>query len=223
MADRLLDNAKAIFRHVGERADAPFSMELWDGSVIPLGPHADPELRIRINGPGVIGAILRRPTLETVLRQYAEGGIDFAGGDMLTFIEAGRARKVRLKPGQFRKAYLALRLLPFLAAKGEKAAANAYAGDETGAGGKRDDSGYIRFHYDVGNDFYALFLDPEMQYSCAYFRDWQNPIETAQHDKLDMICRKLRLQPGERFLDVGSGWGGCSATPRRTTVFMPAA
>jgi cyclopropane-fatty-acyl-phospholipid synthase len=209
MADRFLKNAGEIFRHVGERIDSPFSVELWDGSVIPLGPHANPNFRIRINGSGVIGAILRRPNLETVLRQYATGGIDFAGTDLLTFIELGRARKVRLKPSQFRKIYLILRLLPFLAAKGEKAApASAYAGDETGAGRARDDSGYIRFHYDLGNDFYALFLDPEMQYSCAYFRDWQNSLEIAQHDKLDMICRKLRLQPGERFLDIGSGWGG---------------
>ncbi len=177
--------------------------------MIPLGPSADPEKRIRINGSAVIGAILRRPNLETVLRQYAEGGIDFAGADMLTFIEAGRAKKIRPKPGDFRKLYLILRLLPFLAAKSAKATPKtAFAGDTVGAGTKRDDSGYIRFHYDVGNDFYALFLDAQMQYSCAYFRDWQNSLEVAQHDKLDMICRKLRLQPGERFLDVGSGWGG---------------
>jgi cyclopropane-fatty-acyl-phospholipid synthase len=205
MDDRLLDNAKDIFRHVGERIDAPFSVELWDGSVTPLGPHADPNLRIRINGAEAIGAIMRRPNLETVLRQYAEGGIDFAGADMLAFIEMGRAKKVRLRPSQFRKIYLMLKLLPFLAARGQKAPAAKAFRD---AGGKRDDSAYIRFHYDVGNDFYALFLDPEMQYSCAYFRDWQNSLEAAQHDKLDMICRKLRLQPGERFLDVGSGWAG---------------
>jgi cyclopropane-fatty-acyl-phospholipid synthase len=205
MADRLLDNARDIFRHVGERIDAPFSVELWDGSVIPLGLHADPNLRIRINGSGAIGAIMRRPNLETVLRQYAEGGIDFAGANMLAFIEAGRARKVRLKASQFRKIYLMLKLLPFLAARSENAPAASAFRD---SGGRRDDSAYIRFHYDVGNDFYALFLDPEMQYSCAYFRDGQNSLEVAQHDKLDMICRKLRLQPGERFLDVGSGWGG---------------
>ena len=47
-----------------------------------------------------------------------------------------------------------------------------------------------------------------MQYSCAYFTDWDNALETAQRDKIDMICRKLRLQPGDRFLDVGCGWGG---------------
>ena len=59
----------------------------------------------------------------------------------------------------------------------------------------------------LSNRFYELFLDPEMVYSCAYFRDWDNDIATAQQDKLHMICRKLRLKPGERMLDIGCGWG----------------
>ncbi len=53
-----------------------------------------------------------------------------------------------------------------------------------------------------------MFLDPEMVYSCAYFTDWNNSLEQAQYDKLEMICRKLRLAPGEKFLDIGCGWGG---------------
>ena len=65
----------------------------------------------------------------------------------------------------------------------------------------------VHYHYDLSNAFYALFLDPEMVYSCAYFRDWNNDLATAQHDKLDMICRKLRLKPGDRLLDIGCGWG----------------
>src|SRR5207244_3646110 len=86
---------------------------------------------------------------------------------------------------------------------------HAYAGDCEGSKPQeRDNRDYIQFHYDIGNDFYRLFLDSEMQYSCAYFTDRQNSLEHAQHDKLDMICRKLRLQPGERFLDIGCGWGG---------------
>ena len=66
----------------------------------------------------------------------------------------------------------------------------------------------IQFHYDLSNAFYGLFLDPEMQYSCGYFFRPEATLEEAQRAKLEMICRKLRLKPGERFLDIGCGWGG---------------
>jgi cyclopropane-fatty-acyl-phospholipid synthase len=69
------------------------------------------------------------------------------------------------------------------------------------------DQAAIRFHYDVGNDFYALWLDQRMVYSCAYYRTDADTIDEAQRAKLDLICRKLRLRPGHRFLDVGCGWG----------------
>ena len=67
---------------------------------------------------------------------------------------------------------------------------------------------FIQFHYDISNEFYALFLGKEMQYSCGYFTEPDNSIDQAQFDKLDMICKKLRLKPGEKFLDIGCGWGG---------------
>jgi cyclopropane-fatty-acyl-phospholipid synthase len=70
------------------------------------------------------------------------------------------------------------------------------------------DAAAVRSHYDVGNAFYALWLDPRMVYSCAYFRTGEEDLETAQAEKLEHICRKLRLQPGERLLDIGCGWGG---------------
>ena len=66
----------------------------------------------------------------------------------------------------------------------------------------------IRFHYDVGNDFYALWLDPSMLYTCAYYKKESDDLATAQINKLNHICRKLRLKPGERLLDIGCGWGG---------------
>jgi cyclopropane-fatty-acyl-phospholipid synthase len=83
-----------------------------------------------------------------------------------------------------------------------------YQGDETGRSREQSENrDFIQFHYDLSNEFYALFLDPEMVYSCAYFTDWSNSLEQAQRDKLDITCRKLMLQPGERFLDIGCGWG----------------
>jgi cyclopropane-fatty-acyl-phospholipid synthase len=66
----------------------------------------------------------------------------------------------------------------------------------------------IAYHYDVSNDFYALWLDQRMLYTCAYFRTPDDDLDTAQLQKLDHICRKLRLRPGERLLDLGCGWGG---------------
>ncbi|HVZ44304.1 MAG TPA: cyclopropane-fatty-acyl-phospholipid synthase family protein [Ramlibacter sp.] len=70
------------------------------------------------------------------------------------------------------------------------------------------DAEQVRFHYDVSDDFYALWLDARRVYSCAYFRDSHMSIGQAQEAKLDHICRKLMLEPGQRFLDIGAGWGG---------------
>jgi cyclopropane-fatty-acyl-phospholipid synthase len=72
----------------------------------------------------------------------------------------------------------------------------------------RRDASQIQFHYDVSDDFFALWLDPHRVYSCAYFEDAQMSLAQAQEAKLDHICRKLQLAPGQRFLDIGAGWGG---------------
>lgn len=73
---------------------------------------------------------------------------------------------------------------------------------------KHVDAEQVQFHYDVSDDFYALWLDPRRVYSCAYFRDAEMDLAQAQEAKLDHICRKLMLREGERFLDIGAGWGG---------------
>ncbi|MCC2673364.1 MAG: cyclopropane-fatty-acyl-phospholipid synthase (Cyclopropane fatty acid synthase)-like protein [Ramlibacter sp.] len=70
------------------------------------------------------------------------------------------------------------------------------------------DAEQIRFHYDVSDDFYALWLDPRRVYSCAYYREPGYDVAQAQEAKLDLICRKLMLRQGDRFLDIGAGWGG---------------
>ena len=72
----------------------------------------------------------------------------------------------------------------------------------------RRDAAHIQFHYDVSDAFYALWLDERRVYSCAYYEEGPMPLAQAQEAKLEHICRKLMLQPGERFLDIGAGWGG---------------
>src|SRR6202022_2007611 len=65
----------------------------------------------------------------------------------------------------------------------------------------------IQRHYDIGNDFYKLWLDPQLVYTCAYYPTPSTTLEEAQIAKMDYVCRKLRLQPGERVVDAGCGWG----------------
>src|SRR5690606_18054307 len=72
---------------------------------------------------------------------------------------------------------------------------------------RKSDRKAIEYHYDVSNEFYSMWLDPRMVYSCAYFRSGEEDLETAQVQKLDHVCRKLMLAPGQTLLDIGCGWG----------------
>ncbi|MFK4135708.1 C17 cyclopropane fatty acid synthase CfaB [Pseudomonas luteola] len=80
---------------------------------------------------------------------------------------------------------------------------------------KEMDAAAISYHYDLSNEFYQLWLDPEMVYSCAYFETGTEDLATAQLAKLRHLCRKLRLQPGEKLLDVGCGWAGLARVAAR--------
>ncbi|MFH8936710.1 class I SAM-dependent methyltransferase [Streptomyces griseosporeus] len=80
---------------------------------------------------------------------------------------------------------------------------------------RRTDKRAISHHYDVGNDFYEIVLGPSMVYSCAYWPDPDATLETAQRDKLELVCRKLALTPGQRLLDVGCGWGSMAVHAAR--------
>lgn len=208
---RRLDRLKPLIGRFLAETGAGFGIELWDGTVLPDGAAGGP--RIAIADEGAFAALLKRPGLETVIGLHARGRLDLRGGDFfdlaphLAGLRAGRALKTI---GPFA---LARGALPFLRVPGGlDAAPGALAEGGTPDRNRRN----IAFHYDVSNAFYALFLDPELVYSCAYFPDWDADIATAQIAKLDHICRKLRLRPGEDFLDVGCGWGAlvCHAAER---------
>lgn len=211
-ASRRLDAATAIFGHVHRVLALDFGFELWDGRRIPADLPED-GLRIVIGHEAVVSRLLWRPKASTLIDLHAAGLIDLRGGSL--FDIADRRPKVRTKAilKTLDKGLVLRNLLPFLFGTAALPPMATLTGIEhdTSAGSSRQD---IEFHYDVSNAFYELFLDPRMVYTCAYFTDWGNDLETAQHDKLDMICRKLRLKPGDRFLDIGSGWGAlvCHAT-----------
>ena len=209
--DRKLVAAQEMVGDLARHLDLDMSVRLWDGSLVPLGSNVQSDLAITITSPGVISSLLHRPTLDRLIRHYAHGHIGFEGGTLIDIgakIQSGEKSGRRLKSVGKRR--LIGQLWPFLFAPGEKLErSRSFDGDAEGQGraqGKNRD--FIQFHYDVGNEFYQLFLDPRMQYSCAYFTDWGNTLEQAQTDKLEMICRKLRLKPGDRLLDIGCGWGG---------------
>lgn len=189
--------------------DLNLSLELWDGTRLPLGDAVDRDLAITIRNPGTIASLVKHPTLDRLILHYIHGDIDLKGGnlfdlgDQLALKKTGKAIK---KAG---RGLILRNCLPFLFIKATKPGGSRGFGKDI-TGDKRqqaDNKDFIQFHYDLSNAFYQLFLDPEMLYSCAYFEDWDNSLEQAQINKLDMICRKLRLKPGERFLDIGCGWG----------------
>ena len=200
-----------VLELIAQHLNLRLSVRLWNGDQIPLGSDVDPNLFISLSGPGVIGTLLRRPSLETLTRLYAQGHIDFHGGDLLDIQAAlqtnGSSRKALRG---ISKRFIAKKTLPFLFARTTDAEPeHGFTADIAGRReSRRDNKEYIQFHYDVGNEFYQLFLDEEMQYTCAYYKDWDNSLEQAQLDMMEMICRKLRLEAGESMLDMGCGWGG---------------
>jgi len=209
-SDRLAAAARRLLGHVAERIEADLTVRLWTGERIPLKPGARDDIVLAVETPAAVTRLLRRPRLTTLVDLMAAGDIAIEGGTLLDLAERRGGMKAKGLLKRLDKRLVATSLWPFLVARAaDLPSRHAYQGvdaerDEAG----RDNKALVQFHYDLSNAFYALFLDPEMVYSCAYFPSWDASLEEAQVAKLDMICRKLRLQPGERFLDIGSGWGG---------------
>jgi len=132
-----------------------------------------------------------------------EGNLEEAG-------DLHRLLRERLRsPAKLLRLYSLLHALPSGDAAG-KSTAPAHTGRWRGGlrHTQRRDAASVRYHYDVGNEFFELFLDERMVYSCAYFPVGTEDLNAAQEAKLEHICRKLDLRPGERLLDIGCGWGG---------------
>jgi cyclopropane-fatty-acyl-phospholipid synthase len=180
--------AQAVEKGLFRLADAarasgglPLDVTLPDGERIEFGAPATVRLTIRDDAAL---ATLAQPTIAALAEAFVDGRID-VDGPMLQAVElAEQLAALGGSPVGARVAAALSRHTP------------------------KQDKQAISYHYDVGNDFYRLWLDERMVYSCAYFRTGGESIDEAQVAKLDHICRKLRLAPGDRFLDIGCGWGG---------------
>ncbi|MGH1574792.1 class I SAM-dependent methyltransferase [Methylobacterium sp. P31] len=178
-----------ILHHLRRRfQESPPSLRLvfWDGDSFDFAQN--PAVTLTIATPQVI-RFLAMGNMSRLGEAYVRGGIR-VDGTVRDIVRVGVALAERIG----RSSTMA-RLAPLLARL-------------PGRHSRRRDAAAISHHYDVSNEFYALWLDREMIYSCAYFVDGGEDIDTAQRQKLDHICRKLRLKPGERLLDIGCGWGG---------------
>lgn len=189
-----------VFGPAGERRVA---VRYWDGSQ-EKASATDPPLVVQLNGPGSLRRAFLPPTEAAMGRAYVEGAIDLEGDleEVVDLAEVARQRLGTLPV--LARATARLLRLPRGAERDE-------TGPPVALRGRRHsisrDSAAVRSHYDVGNDFFGLFLDRRLVYSCGYYPDGVDDLDSAQERKLDHICRKLRLSRAERFLDVGCGWG----------------
>jgi cyclopropane-fatty-acyl-phospholipid synthase len=202
-----LDVFRKFLNHLRERLGLGPGFVLWDGSTV---PHdlANGALSIRLADEGAVAALVRRPNLTTLANLWVAKRIDIVNGTIFDLV----AQRPKIRTKAFLRSLdkgLLLRVAAqfLLVPRGgpwplEKVTAKPVADGSEAA--NRDN---VQYHYDVSNAFYELFLDPEMVYTCAYFGDWSDDLATAQRNKLDMSCRRLRLQPGETLLDIGCGWG----------------
>ena len=184
----------------GPVAHRTFAVRLWDGTIdAPRDASALPFTFV-VTNPGALRRALLPPSEFRLAMSFIRGDLDIEG-DLERASDLADTIRTRLSS----PSAIAALVAHLLTLPGDKAR----PGAPRSAHGvvQHRDAAAIRFHYDVGNDFYALWLDRDMVYSCAYFKRGDETIDEAQRAKLDHICRKLRLLPGERLLDIGCGWG----------------
>jgi cyclopropane-fatty-acyl-phospholipid synthase len=204
-ASRCRDVLTALFGEPGQRT---FDVRFWDGTV-DRGANPNPPYTLVLNRPAALRRMLLPPTELSIVESFIAGDVDIDGS-----MEAASQLGEQIG-GRLRSPLAIARLVQMvlgLPGQADDDLADTRFPEHARKLGPRHtpvrDAAAIQFHYDVGNDFYKLWLDRRMVYSCAYFKTQDETLENAQVAKLDLICRKLRLKPGERLLDIGCGWGG---------------
>jgi cyclopropane-fatty-acyl-phospholipid synthase len=184
-----------------------FAVRLWDGSRWEAEPGQATRFTLVLEHPGALRQMFWPPRSLTTCEAYINGDIDIEGDIEAFWALLRHIYHGGLPKGMLERKSLEKRLAPF-PSRGEPRL-SPHAGRLEGAphSPERDRQAVVP-HYSVSNDFYALWLDSRMVYTCAYFTAPDQDLETAQIQKLDHVCRKLRLRPGQRLLDLGCGWGG---------------
>lgn len=187
-------------RSVFDDPSRTFAVELWDGNVLEPPRGADGAGRVVLRDEALARLLVPPVSERAIAEAFVNGDLDIEGDTAGLLEAAARWRGPRLRPN------LVPSVLRTWLAPGRPAGPGVarLCGRRHS---KRRDRRAIRHHYDLSDDFYKLFLDADMVYSCAYFPTGTESLEDAQKAKLDLVCAKLDLQPGDRLLDVGCGWG----------------
>ncbi len=206
--DRTVRNSLSLFQTLlGSYQPRDFAVRFWDGTVWEPGSGHPTRFTLVIRHPGALRRMFWLPNEVTMGEAYIYDDFDVEGDIEGIFALRDHIANPRLGVNRW---LCCAKLLLNLPRNGHRQLTSSrQSAKMSGSRHSRErDRQAVCYHYDVSNDFYSLWLDRGMVYSCGYFENPDDDLDRAQERKLDYICKKLRLRPGERLLDIGCGWGG---------------